>query len=176
MTAGPEMSQERVAAIQAGETLFDSWGISRIKVTRQDRAEALEIPIRSTGIWELMDSLASQAPRPPARAEWIAADSDLGRQLGLDRDRSVLVFDTTDPDYLARLAGHHQEVLWRVLLAGLDLPILDEEGQPVADLSRQREILKANGLTEHQAEKIFKDIQALTRLEEEIEDFTSARP
>jgi hypothetical protein len=167
---------ERVGAIQAGQALFDSRGVSRIKITRQGQAACLDLPIRSTGLWELMEQLARQAPRPPARAEWVQADSDLGRHLGLNRDRPVVVFDTTDPDYLARLAEHHREVLWRVLIAGLDLPILEESGQPAAGLARQREILQASGLTEHHAGKIFKDLQALTKLEEEMEDFTSARP
>jgi len=168
--------RQRVEAIQAGEALFDSRGVCRVKITRQDAPAILEVPIRSTGIWELMERLSRQAPRPPVRAEWMTADSNLGRQLGLSRDGPVLLFDTADPDYLTRLAAHHREVLWQVLLAGIDLPLLDAAGQAVSDPAEQRRILEEAGLSEHQAEKIFKDIQVLTRLEEEAEDFFSARP
>jgi hypothetical protein len=136
----------------------------------------MEIPIRSNGIWELMEELARKAPRPPVRAEWVAADSGLGRQLGLDRDRPVMMFDTTDQAYLDRLAEHHRRVLWGVIRAGLDVAVLDRDGRPVEETDRVKEIILENGLTEHQAEKIFKDIQEFTKLEEKIEDFFCAGP
>ena len=169
-----ERSLERIDSIQSKESLFDSRGFSRVKVTRDGAGEILEIPIRSGGIWELMEEMSRQAPRPPFRAEWITADSDQGRQLGLDRDRPVLAFDTTDREYLERLAAHHQEVLWRVLVTGIDLPFVDENGREQGGFDQRKSILRNSGLTQHQAEKIFRDIQNLTRLEEEREDFTFA--
>ncbi len=168
--------RQRLEAVRAGQALFDSRGLSRVKVTREGRPVVLEVPIRSTGVWELMESLARQAPRPPVKAEWAAADSPLGRRLGLDRDRAVLLFDVTDPDYLARLADHHQEVLWQVLLAAIDAPFLDETGGPVEDYAARRRMLVGAGLTEQQAGKIFRDVQSLSRLEEETEDFFSEPP
>ena len=116
--------------------------------------------------------MSRKAPRPPFRAEWVTADSDLGRQLGMDRDRPVMAFDTTDPAYLERLSAHHQEVLWRVLSRGIDLPFSGDDGAEIESFEERRSLLMRNGLTEHQAEKIFRDIQGLTRLDEEIEDFT----
>ena len=172
--SGPRAKAERVAEIRAEEALFESRGFSRVKVTRAGQAQVLEIPIRSSGVWELMEELSAQAPRPPFRAEWIAADSDLGRQLGLDRDRPVMLFDTTDPDYIDRLGAHHREVLWRVLTRAVDLPFVDREGRELNDPRERRELLRASGLTEHQAEKIFRDIQRLSKLDEEIEDFICA--
>ncbi len=171
----PDPRVNRVGSLQGGASLFDSRGFSRVKVTRDGTEEILELPIRSSGIWEIMEEMSRRAPRPPFRAEWVASDSDLGRQLGLDRDRPVLAFDTTDSDYLERLAAHHQEVLWRVLVAGMDLPFLDGDGRELAGLDDRRRVLRDSGLTQHQAERIFRDIQNLTRLEEEEEDFTSAR-
>ncbi len=172
----PNHPRERVEAIRSGQLLFDSRGVAKVKVTREGQPTVLEIPIRSTGIWELMEALAVRTPRPSARAEWIAADSDLGRQLGLTKDRPVLLFDTTDVDYLNRLSAHHREVLWQVVLAGLEAPILNSDGEEAATFEERRRILKEAGLTEHQATQIFKSIQDLTRLEEEREDFFSARP
>ncbi len=164
----------RVEAIRSETPLFESRGFSRVKVTKKGQPEILEVPIRSSGVWELMEVLSAKAPRPPFRAEWVTADSDLGRQLGLDRDRPVMLFDTTDPDYVDRLGAHHREVLWRVLTTAIDLPFLDREGNELADPEERRKLLRSSGLTEHQAEKIFRDIQGLTRLDEEIEDFTWA--
>ena len=171
---GRKRPVHRVGSIQADNPLFESKGFSRIKVTREGAGEVLEIPICSTGVWEIMEEMSKKAPKPPFRAEWITADSDLGRQLGMDRDRPVMVFDTTDSAYLERLTAHHQEVLWRVLLTGMDLPLLDKDGRELAGHEDRRDLLQASGLTEHQAEKIFRDIQRLTKLDEEIEDFTFA--
>lgn len=167
---------ERVTRLRAADRLFDSWGVSRVLVTRDGRRTILELPIRSNGVWELMEELARRAPRPPLRTEWVTVDSPTGKALGLSRDQAVHLFDVTDQTYVDRLRDHQAEVFWRVIVQAVDVEMADDRDQPAEGFEDRRKVLREAGITESHAAKIYRDVQVLTKFEEESEDFSSAGP
>ena len=170
------IASERVTRLGAVDRLFDSWGVSRVLVVRDGQRSVLEMPIRSNGVWELLEELARRAPRPPLKTEWATVDSPIGKALGLSRDQAVHVFDATDQTYIEKLREHRSEVFWRVIVHALDVEMVDEQDRPAQDFNARRDVLRRAGITESQAVKIYHDIQTLTKLEEESEDFFSAGP
>ncbi len=164
---------ERLAAIVEGDELFHSRGVSVVKITRDGESRLLELPIRSTGIGELMEELSRRAPRPPVRTDMVRRDSPEGRALRLARDSLVRMPDLADEGYVRALAEHEREFVWAVAVQALDIEFKDSSGAPVTDPVRKREILRAGGLTTDHLTGILKDVRELTRLAEEEEDFLS---
>lgn len=163
---------KRISELVEGANLFDSNGYSMVMITKDGVQEPQELPIRSTGVSEFMNELSEKAPRPPTRRVVIKQNSAQGRELGLARDRVEQVFDTTDEDYISALDKHNQEFNWRVVIFALNVPSWKmKDGSPAETFEDKKKILKTNNITWDHILKVFKDVKALTAMEEDREDF-----
>ena len=68
------------------------------------------------------------------------------------------------------LNAHNQDFSWRIAVFALDM-VFKKDGKPVDTFDEKKMILQENGITDHQSLKIFKDVQALTQMDEEKADF-----
>lgn len=151
--------------------IFESRGYSIVKVTKNGVENSRKIPIKSTGVAEYQEQLADLAPRPPVTKELIKKDSPEGRSLGLPHDKICLVYDNTDEKYIDKLNEHNQDFLWRVVVFALDMDLKVKGGAIAETYEDKKRILQSNGITGHQVDKIFKDVQDLTKFAEDREDF-----
>lgn len=165
------MELETITELVEGANLFESKGYSILKVTKGGIEKHLKLPIRSTGVADFMEQLRGKAPRPPVSWQIIKRDSPEGKELGLSHDRKVQVFDTTDERYIDSLEKHNQDFTWAVAIYALDLPWKISSGADAQTIEDKKRILKTNGITWSHINKIFADVQALTRMEEERADF-----
>lgn len=149
--------------------VFESKGISRVKVTRDGEVHALLFPIRSTGVSELVDTYSKKAPMPPVINEVVMPDSPIGKQLGLPRKMHVKTFDLTDRTYLERKEKHDQNLGIAILLQGLDMVIKDKGGNVVENSDKKIEILRGMKMSGDQFMQIVRDIESLTKWDEERE-------
>ena len=163
------MKTRRITKIRAGEDLFTSTGVSRIKVTKEGRVECLEIPITSTGISELIDAFRRDAPKPPVKNVKVTPDSELGRQMRISRNEWVKMPDLADPEYIKAKEKHDSDLGLAIVLKGLAVEIEDENGNLVTDDREKIRILKERGLTGEQFSQLVDDITNLTKWTEEEE-------
>jgi len=168
-----ELKPKRISELIEGSKLFDSSGFALVKVTKSGKEELLELPIKSTGVDELQEKLSSKAPRPPVRKELIKKNSKEGRELGLSHDKFEQVFDNTDEDYIFALDKHNQNFIWQTVIFALDLKLKKKDSSEAMTFEEKKEILKSNGLTLDHVNQIFEDVQKLTKLQEDREDFLS---
>jgi len=174
LTTDPPGRPTRISQLVAGQKLFDSSGYTTLMTTKEGKEEPLELPIKSTGVSEFMDELSGKAPQPPVRRELIKKDSKEGRALGLPHDRMVQVFDNTDEDYINALERHNQDFSWRVVIFALDIDWKKQDGSPAVTFEEKKEVLKTNNITMNHIDRIVLDVQNLTRLKEDQDDFLSA--
>jgi len=158
---------KRVNEFVKGQDLFTSTGISRVKVTKDDKVECLEIPITSTGVAELIDALQEKAPQPPMSNKLVNPDDDMGREMGLSKKTWVKVLDTSDPTYIKQKEDHETNLGLAIVLKGINVEIKNEKGVVVENDQEKIEILKGMGLSGDQFSQIVEDIQALTKWSEE---------
>ncbi|RLC65535.1 MAG: hypothetical protein DRI01_00550 [Chloroflexi bacterium] len=161
-----------VTEIRIGDDLFKSNGFSYVKVTKNGVVQTLKIPIKSSGITELIEEFKAKEPRPPVTRELVKADSDLGRAMGLTKNTWVKMPDLSDPDYIKRKEKYESDLGIAIVLKGLDLKLLDENGNEITDRQKKIDALKAAGLSGEQFTQIVSDIRELTSWkEEEKENF-----
>ena len=158
-----------VEELVEGSSLFESNGLSRVKVTRDGVEKILVLPIKSGGVSELVDDLNKDAPTPPIVNKLITPDSEIGKELKLVRKKFVQMYDYTDATYTKAKDEHDANIGLTVVLFGVDLPIKDKEGNVLTDSKKKLNVLKNMGLTGNQFTQIFNDIQALTAYAEEEE-------
>lgn len=163
--------QDLISELVENQNLFDSSGYSVLKVTKSGVTKKLKLPIKSTGVAEFQAELSGKAPRPPVRFETIKKGSKEGQLLGLRHDRMVQIFDETDEAYINAFEEHNQNFIWRVVVFAIDLAWTKADGAKAKTFEEKRQILKTNGLTMHHATRIFRDVQNLTQLREDQEDF-----
>ena len=159
----------KITRLKEGEAIFESNGISNVKITKDGKVKTLVFSIRSTGVAELIDKYAERAPRPPVKNELVQADSWMGRQMKLGKKQWVKILDTTDPDYVAAKEKHDQDLGMAIMLQGLDVELMDKNDKPVTDGEQQVKILKSLGMTTAQFMQIVRDIQDLTEWAERQE-------
>lgn len=165
---------KRITALTENESIFESRGVSRVKVTCDGKILALELPIKSTGVSDLIDTFSQNAPGPPGINLVVEPNSEIGRELGLTRRRIVKVPDLTDPKYLRDKEEHDRNMGISVLIQGLEIDIKDAEGNVVTDPDKAIVILKKQGMSSDQFMQIIDDITSLTKWsEEEISSFSA---
>ncbi len=160
-----------ISELVEGENLFDSRGYSIVKVTKAGVAQELKLPIKSTGVAEFQEQLSGKAPRPPVKRELIKKNSPEGQMLGLTHDALRTVFDTTDEKYIDLLDRHNREFTWEVVVFALDVSWKKKDGSEVSTYEEKKKILQQNGITGNHTNQIFRDVQALTQLRRNQEDF-----
>ncbi len=168
----PERAPERrrLERLRVGERVFESRGYSLLKVTRDGRAELLELPISSRGVREALEEARHLEPRPPKKRAFVQPDSEEGRAMGLTRPTCLTMPDFTDEDYLKE-----REAFWRrlgntLIASGLDLAIEDRQGREITEPEEKIKALYEMGITDEQLLKLSEDIKDLTRASEEEEE------
>lgn len=132
----------------------------------------IEIPITSKGILELRDELLMHKPIAPKKALVIRANTDIGRELELKEDTVKLVTDEADAAYLRNVAAFDIELIWQIVICGVDLEFEDSKGKPLTEYEDKRSVLLANGLTIEHLNTLFNAILRLGKqAEEDIEDY-----
>jgi len=132
----------------------------------------IELPITSKGVLELRDELVYHKPIAPKKALVIRADSDIGRELGIEEDTVKLIQDEADEHYIEQLNEYHTEMLWQIVIKGLDMEFTDSKGKALTDYEDKKAVLLVNGLTIEQLNIIFKAILRLGKQnEEELEEY-----
>lgn len=121
----------------------------------------IELPITSEGVLELRDEMAHHKPIAPKKALTIKADSETGKELGLNEDTVKLVQDETDENYIRQLNQYHEDFLWQIVIKGLTIDFEDITGTPIEDVDGKKAILIANGITIAQIQTIFNAIMEL---------------
>lgn len=157
----------KVTEFKSGQKIFSSNGISRVKVTKDGEMICYEIPIRSTGISELIDSLREQAPQPLAKSVLVKPDDEMGREFKLTKNTWMKIPDVTDADYLKAKGDHDLKVSNAILLKGIAVDIRDEAGNLVEDENKKIAVLKSMEMSGDQFAQIVSDIGALTKWSEE---------
>ena len=163
---------EDVLELVEGEDTFRSDGYSNVKVTKNGEVVCKRLPIKSSGISEIIDSFNDNAPEPPKVNELVTPESEIGKQLGLKKKTWVKIPDTTDEKYRKELEEHNSNMGIAILCHGIAAKIKDKEGNIIDDQSKKITILRKMGLSGEQFSQIVMDITSLTKWnEEEYEDF-----
>ena len=165
-----KMKEIRITELTEGSPIFESKGLSKVKVTKAGKIQALVFPICSTGVSELIDTYTSKAPQPPVINQVVSPDSDIGKQLKLSRKQHIKTLDFSDANYLEVKEKHDQDLGLAIMLQGLDIPIKNKKGDEITDKEQKLAALKGLGMTGDQFMQIVKDIQDLTKWKEEQED------
>ena len=176
--------------MRSGEQPFLAWGYSCLKVTRNsmdtennivEEEIELRVPIKSIGLAEVMESINKKTPQAPTRKQSIRADSDEGRALGLKANKIVEVEDQTDPAYKELLTSYRQNAMYKMILAGLAMDIVEMNGadefvvvksngqtaaSQILDEDKAITILKQQGISNEHAEQLYADVKALTAKEQ----------
>ena len=134
---------------------FESRGVSRVKATKGGKPIILEVPIRSRGVAEFQDKLSVSAPVPPSKLEKIDG-------------KPQRVPDLSDAGYIKEYDKYWQDLVWKVVAYAIDL-----EQWRDASIEEKIQRLKDNGLTGHQLDQIYDDLQELTKFTEGELDFLS---
>lgn len=171
MAAKENPGRKVMSELIEDSNIFGSNGFSTIKITKDGKENMLDLPIKSTGVAQFQEKLQGTAPRPPIKREVIKKSSPEGKELGLTHDRIMQVFDTTDEVYIDALDKHNQNFIWKIVIFALDLKWTLKDGSEAKTFEEKKRILQSSNITGHHTDQIFKDVQSLTRFEEERADF-----
>ena len=168
------MKSKRLKKLTKGKNVFLSKGVSKVKVTEDGKPVCYEIPIKSTGITELVDTFGKQTPKPPVKNMKVSPDSDIAKEMGYTRNEWIQMHDFTDQGYLNEVKEHESDLGIAIVMKGLDLILEDENGKEITDHDQKIETLKEMGMSGDQFSQIVDDIMNLTRwTEEEQKHFLS---
>ena len=159
-----------------GNKIFESKGVSYLKVTQGNVIKRLAIPIKSSGISEMIDEFErTKKPEPPKKRELAQPDSDWGRELKLTRKEWLWIYDVADEQYVKDLTDYQNNLGIKVVLMGMDIVIKDKDGNEIQEDERKIQAMKNMGLTGEHLNQLIKDIRALTQWQEEKEsDFLAS--
>lgn len=179
------MKTKRIDKFKKGSNVFQSTGISRVKVTEiveekdvdgnkkmVEEIICLEIPIQSTGISELINTYREKAPAPPVENVLLDPESEEGKELGIVKKQWVKMPNLADLTYIKDKEEHSGDMGIAIVLKGLAVPLIDEKDEEITDRSIKVKALKEMGISTDQFTQIAADITSLTRwTEREREDF-----
>lgn len=151
----------RLDAIKKGEKIFEATGVSKLKVQRGDEVVTIEVPIKSTGVREVLELMERERPKPPKRKMWIKKEE--AEQYGIRVSGPgtwVLVYDLADEAYNEKLREWEQKRNFAILLRGIAVPIEGETDE------EKIQTLLDSGLTPQHLNQLLKDILNLTQWEE----------
>jgi hypothetical protein len=159
-----------------GENLFQSDGYSTIKVTKAGKSVISRLPIRSIGVIELKDRMEKDAPKPPKKLKKIFKNSDLAKELGIDKDGYVEVFDFADPTYVKESEEFRTSLFWQMVVLAINAEFVNKvTGEKITDYKQKMEILKSSGITSQHLDQILTDVMRLTADSEGTADFLSGK-
>jgi len=162
-----------ISEFTEGNNIFESHGISRLKVTSVGSdpetrkpitvARALRVAIKSSGVSEFIEEFSKNSPTPPAVNKIAKPGSAIAKELGINKKQWVQVFDFTDPSYVKANDAYRTELGMKIVLMGLASPIKDKEGNIVEDDKQKIRILQGMGLTSEHFTQLVTDITNLTK-------------
>lgn len=160
---------ERITVLQAGSDLFRSTGYSRLKITKGGVVKVVELPIKSSGVTEVIERARANEPKPPAKPMAVGWDSPEGRAAKVARGQSktVMAPDLTDAGYVAARERYEEELALDIIDQGLDVPITKAGGEPTTTRDEKIAVLRSLGMSLPQFSQLVDDIQALTTLTEQ---------
>lgn len=162
----------QITELREGEDTFLSFGYSNVKVTKSGKIINVKLPIRSSGITELIEDFKEREPKPPSKDVLVTPDSEQGRQLKLSEKRWIKMPDLSDPDYVKAYSKYESDLGIAILLKGLAITLKDREGNEVSDSNKKIEILKGMGMSGPQFTQVVQDIRSMTEWnEEELRSF-----
>ncbi len=155
-----------------GKSLFQSNGISEVKITKNGEVKCLRIPITSTGIADIIDTFNDQSPQPPLVKELVLPGSDMYKELKMTRKNYIKIPDYGDANYLKAKEEHDSDLAMAILLKGIAVPIKDKNKKVIEDKNEKIKVLKAMEMSGDQFAQIVGDIRSLTNWDvEEKESF-----
>ena len=157
-------------SLTEGSNVFESKGKSILKVTKNNIVKKLEIPIKSSGVSEIIDKMKSKSPKPPTIYKVVYPDDVAYKELGLTRKQHIKTVDLTDDKYLKEKEEYETDLGLKIVLQGIDLPIKNRSGELVEDEDLKIDILKNMGLSGEQFSQLVFDISSLTDWKEEKEN------
>lgn len=162
----------RINELIEDENIFESKGIAKVKVTKGSEVKCLEIPIRSTGVSDLIDTFGAKAPQPPARSLLIQPGTPEGKELGITKKQWVKMPDYSDVDYIEEKNRHESDMGIAIVLKGLDVVFKTKDHIEITDPDKKVEALKKMGLSGDQFSQLVQEIIDLTRWsDEEMQGF-----
>ena len=188
-----KIKQITIGKLKAGEQPFLAWGYSYLKTTQvvedpehpgeltQEEVE-LKIPIKSVGVAEVTDRIARRAPVPPTSKRYIRPGDEDYKALGLKQPTIIVEENYADPDFKEQMRIHTQRTVYSSILAGLAMDIVESDdtvvlrcnghNKPTEIINEDRAIaiLKEQGISNAQFDKLYEDIQSLTMKEKERVD------
>ena len=156
-----------VTELVEGSDLFLSHGFSNVKVTKGEKVTNVKLPIKSSGVTELIEEFKEREPTPPSEEVMVKKDSDLGRQLKVTENRPVRMANLNDPKYVKAYNKYESELGIAILQKGLDVVIKDKEGKEITDNTKKIAILKGMGMSGPQFTQVVQDIRVMTEWDEQ---------
>ena len=156
-----------VTELVEGSDLFLSHGFSNVKVTKGEKVTNVKLPIKSSGVTELIEEFKEREPTPPSEEVMVKKDSDLGRQLKVTENRPVRMANLNDPKYVKAYNKYESELGIAILQKGLDVVIKDKEGKEITDNTKKIAILKGMGMSGPQFTQVVQDIRIMTEWDEQ---------
>jgi hypothetical protein len=158
---------EELTELQEGTDAFQSYGYSYVKITRNGEIKALKIPIRSSGVTELIEEWKKNEPKPPITDQLVTPDSEIGKQMKLAQKRWIKMPNLADEKYVEELDAYQSNLGMAIVQKGLALKMKDKEGNEITDGNKKTEVLKRMGLSGSQFSQMVNDIRTMTEWSEE---------
>ncbi len=145
-----------------GDSQFTSKGYSNVKRTLNGEVANIRIPIKSTGVTELIEQFKRNEPKPPGVSTLVKKDSEMGKQQKFTEDKWIKLPDFTDERYLKEKEDYEAKLGVQVLTKGVDAPFKNKKGVLITDGDQKVQILEDMGLSSEQFTQITNDIRMLT--------------
>lgn len=163
---------EEITTLQEGSDVFQSYGYSYLKITRNGKIKALKIPIKSSGVTELIEEWKKNEPKPPIQDVLVKKDSEEGKQMKLTENRWVKMPNLGDAKYVEALDVYQSNLGIAIVQKGLALKMKDKEGVEITNSDKKVDMLKGMGMSGPQFTQMVDDIRAMTEwTEEELVSF-----
>jgi len=156
-----------VTELQEGSDMFISQGYSNVKVTQNGQVRNVKLPIKSSGVTELIEEFKEKEPKPPTVDKIVKAGSDEAKALKLSKDTQVRMPDLSDEKYVKALNKYESDLGIAILQKGLAVKLLDREGNEITNPDKKISMLKGMGMSGPQFTQVVQDIRNMTEWTEE---------
>ena len=161
-----------VTELQEGNDIFLSHGYSNVKVTKNGKVTNVKLPIKSSGVTELIEEFKAREPKPPVEDVLVKKDSDQGKQMKLTENRWVKMPNLGDEKYVKELDKYESDLGVAILQKGLNVKLKNKAGEEITNPSEKIMMLKNMGFSGPQFSQVVTDIRNMTEwTEEELRDF-----
>jgi len=156
-----------ITELQEGDNTFISNGYSNIKVTQNGQIKNIKLPIKSSGVTELIEEFKEKEPKPPLVNELVKKDSEEGKQMKLSENKWIKMPNLGDEKYVKALNKYESDLGIAILQKGLAVKLLDKEGNEITNPDKKISMLKGMGMSGPQFTQVVQDIRCMTEWTEE---------